>query len=133
MVLPYIDNGDTGYFSCTEHLLNKLQRMQNRALKIIFRLNRRFPTKELHQTAGVLMLDQRREMHLLSLMYKRSKIDQYIDARSINTCAHRGTLICIECPRLDKFRASVKFAGATLYQLNFKRLTHTIVLDIKPN
>ena len=60
----------------TNDLLNKLQRMQNRALKIIFRLNRTFPTKELHQTAGVLMLDQRREMHLLNLMYKRSKIDQ---------------------------------------------------------
>ena len=110
MVLPYIDYGDTFYFSCTKDLLNKLQRMQNRALKIIFRLNRRFPTKELHQTAGVLMLDKRREMHLLNLMYNRSKIDQYIDARSINTRAHRGTLMLIERPRLDKFRASVKFA-----------------------
>ena len=60
----------------TNDLLNKLQRMQNRALKIIFRLNRTLPTKELHQTAGVLMLDQRREMHLLNLMYKRPKIDQ---------------------------------------------------------
>ena len=115
MVLPYIDYGDTFYFSCTKDLLNKLQRMQNRALKIIFRLNRRFPTKELHQTAGVLMLDKRREMHLLNLMYKRSKIDQYIDARSINTRAHRGTLMLIERPTLDKFRASVKFAGATLW------------------
>ena len=76
MVLPYIDYGDTFYFSCTKDLLNKLQRMQHRALKIIFRLNRRFPTKELHQTAGVLMLEKRREMHLLNLMYKRSKIDQ---------------------------------------------------------
>ena len=116
MVLPSIDYGDTVYFSCTKDLLNKLQRMQNRSLKIIFRLNRRFPTNELHQTAGVLMLDQRREMDLLNLMYKRSKIDQYIDARSINTRAHRGTLmLIIERPRLDKFRASVKFAGATLW------------------
>ena len=39
MVLPYIDYGDTVYFSCTKDLLNKLQRMQNRALKIIFRLD----------------------------------------------------------------------------------------------
>ena len=60
-------------------------------------------------------LDKRREMHLLNLMYKRSKIDQYIDARSINTRAHRGTLMLIERPKLDKFRASVKFAGATLW------------------
>ena len=37
MVLPYIDYGNTVYFLCTNDLLNKLQRMQNRAFKIIFR------------------------------------------------------------------------------------------------
>ena len=38
MELPYIDYGDTVYFSCTKDLLNRLQRMQNRALKLFLDL-----------------------------------------------------------------------------------------------
>ena len=54
--------------------LPKLQRLQNRGLRILFKTQLPMTTNELHKKAGVLPLSYRRTIHELCLMHHRSHI-----------------------------------------------------------
>ena len=62
----------------------KLQSMQNRFLRIVFR-NENLTTAEMHVRMGVGKLDNRRNLHLGGQMYRRSRIPEYLDNRNLAT------------------------------------------------
>ena len=64
MILPYFDYGDIIYMGGNANLLNKLQVLQNRALKVCLQVYTRFPTIELHIKCNTKLLTSRRELHL---------------------------------------------------------------------
>ena len=71
MILPYFDYGDIIYNSASQEGLDKLQRLQNRCLKICKRLDVRFETRELHMVTKVPKLEFRRKAHVNNFMHGR--------------------------------------------------------------
>ena len=69
-ILPILDYNDIIYSLGTELQKDKMQKIQNRALRTIFR-NKTLSTLEMHDQAKVKYLAERREAHTLALMYRR--------------------------------------------------------------
>ena len=77
-ILPYIDYGDIFYMSTTNEVLDKLDKLQYRALRICLGTTYRTPRVELIQRTQIPLLKYRRMAHLRNVMYKRSWDQQYI-------------------------------------------------------
>ena len=88
MILPYFDYGDVIYNSTNQDGLDKLQRLQNKCLKICKGYNSRYDTVDLHTETKSPMLKARRFAHVNNFMYSRLSNPLYIDARNIRTRAH---------------------------------------------
>ena len=89
-VLPYFDYGDILYIGTNGKSLDKLQKLQNRALRICLRSPPRTPVISLHKRAGLPMLADRHHAHLLNYMYKRSLKAEYHVVRPRNTRLFEG-------------------------------------------
>ena len=68
-ILPYFDYGDIFYLFCPGALLEKLQRIQNRALRICLNSAPREPRIALHKKAGVPLLYHRRLTHVRNFAF----------------------------------------------------------------
>ena len=112
MILPYFDYGDVIYNSAGQEGLDKLQRLQNRCLKISKGYNVRFSTKELHAITKMPMLENRRKSHINNFMFGRLKRKDLVDKRDIRTRAHDAPLFKIGAPKNEAYKRSVQYAGA---------------------
>ena len=72
MVLTYFDYADIVYHRASQPLLTKIQRLQNRGLRICQGVGGRHPTKETHKAANLPILASRREHHLRVHAYKQT-------------------------------------------------------------
>ena len=71
MVLPYFDYGDMVYGNASQDGLDRLQRLQNKCLKICMGFNRRHGTANLHSVTRTPQLKDRRLAHMNNFMYSR--------------------------------------------------------------
>ena len=71
MLLPYLDYADAIYSMSNAKDLEKLQKLQNKCLRICLSRARRFSTGGAHKLSKVPFLKDRRVAHSLNLMYKR--------------------------------------------------------------
>ena len=81
MVLPYFDYGDVIYHTAGKGDLEKLQRLQNRCLKICLRTDMRQDTLRVHSLTSSNLLKERREAHVCNFMYKRKERATLLDDR----------------------------------------------------
>ena len=112
MILPYFDYGDVIYNVASQEGLDRLQRLQNRCLKICKNLNIRHDTNDLHRITKMPRLDLRRKAHINNFMYGRLKQVALVDARDIRTRAHDAPLFKVSIPANETFKRSVLYAGA---------------------
>ena len=112
MILPYLDYGDVIFANAGQEGLLKLQRLQNRCLKICKGYNVRFETDELHYMTKVPKLDVRREAHVNNFMYNRLSMAHLVDERDIRTRAHDAPMFIVDFPNLMAFKRAVKYAGS---------------------
>ena len=112
MVLPYFDYGDVIYNTANKDGLDKLQRLQNRCLKICKNVNIRFDTDELHRATKMPRLQARRTAHINNFMYKRLGRTDLRDGRDIRTRAHDAPLFKVGIPKGEAFKRSVVYAGS---------------------
>ena len=79
-ILPIFDYGGFLIDSCTQKLRDDLQKLQNKALRIIhgYRLDNSPSVKDLHNRSGLLSLEQRREKQLLHMMLWYSKSEKHL-------------------------------------------------------
>ena len=70
LIVPHLDYCDIIWDVATVQCKNKLQVLQNKALRIINKTNWRTPVQELHTSGKLPMLDDRRKYHLDIFMYK---------------------------------------------------------------
>ena len=112
MILPYFDYGDVVYNSAGQEALAKLQRLQNRCLKICKGFNVRFETKELHTITKMPMLEDRRAAHVIvnNFMYSRLGKKELLDEHNIRTRAHDALLFKVAIPKNEAFKRSVQYA-----------------------
>ena len=112
MILPYFDYGDVIYNSANQERLDKLQRLQNRCLKISKGLGIRYGTDALHAITKVPKLEVRRTAHINNFMQGRLKCTSLLDNREIRTRAHDAPLFKVEVPRVESYKIAVRYAGS---------------------
>ena len=112
MVLPYMDYSDVVYTKAAEADLDRLQRLQNRALKICLNSNRHESTEYIHRQTKVPLLDNRRKNHLLSYMYKQKDLGINLDIPRINTRSADAPRFVLRQPNLSCYKRSVEYEGA---------------------
>ena len=79
MVLPYLDYGDIFIIGANKSKLAKMQRLQNRGLKMCLSAGYRTSTNEIHHRVKLPLLEDRRTTHLRNFMFRRSRIPKYLD------------------------------------------------------
>ena len=107
MILPYFDYGDVIYNSASQEGLNKLQKLQNRCLKICKGFNGRFGTEGLHAITKMPRLENRRVAHI-----NRLSKPSLLDDSEIRTMAHDTHLFKLEVPKVEAYKRSLQLAGS---------------------
>ena len=113
MILPYFDYGDIIYGSANKDGLDKLQRLQNKGLKLCMGYDRRHNTDDLHREAKCPKLESRRSAHVNNFMFNRIDRSDLVDNRPIRTRAHDAPLFRVDIPKNETFKRSVAYAGST--------------------
>ena len=111
MIVPYFDYGDVMYNQASQEELDKLQRLQNKCLKICKGYNRRHGTVALHESTKVPLLSKRRIAHVNNFMYCRLGNPSLIDSRDIRTRAHDAHIFKVTIPNLEAYKRSIVYAG----------------------
>ena len=113
MILPYFDYADIIYDKANQGELDKLQRVQNRCLKICMLTNIKTDTDFVHSHTKVPKLENRRKVHLRNFMFQRKSNDQLLDTIPVNMKARDAPLFKTEFPRYEAYKRSVLYNGAT--------------------
>ena len=77
-ILPYFDYGDIFYNKTFSRTLLKLQKLQNRAMKLCMGKDARYNTNLLHVEAKIPLLEPRRIAHIVNFAHHRAHDQQYI-------------------------------------------------------
>lgn len=116
-ILPLLDVGDVFYDCTTKSLLDKLQCLQNRAIRIIYRLGSRDNTDKMHSDMKILKLRDRRLLHILQLARWVSDKDENCNTRDLLTRAHeqgRKNLLTYR-PNKRRCQQSCSYKAARLW------------------
>ena len=115
MILPYLDYADVIFDKAHSKDLEKLQRLQNRCLKLCSGWDRLFSTDLAHKRSHVPFLSDRRKTHKLNFMYKRLSRKDLLNNREIRTRAHDAPLFSVAIPRCEAFKRSVGYSGSVAW------------------
>ena len=115
MVLPYFDYGDMIYQSVNSKHLSKIQKLQNRGLRICFGHRNILSIDDMHTEAKLVKLEIRRTHHVYNFMFKQKLNQSVVDNRNIRTRAHDAILYESNMPRCEKFKKNVFYYGARLW------------------
>ena len=110
--MPYFDYGDILYMGTHKETTTKLQRLQNRALKICTLVEPRCATARLDFETKMSMLEQRRTAHLRNFMFKRKDNIDYVDMRETGTRQRDAIIMKTIKANLKVFENSVYYKGA---------------------
>ena len=92
-MLPYFDYGDILYNGAVSKLLDKLQKLQNRALRICLNSVEPLSIKDLHARTGMPLLGHRQNVDLINFMFKRKEDTNYQDVNPLRTRRHDAILV----------------------------------------
>ena len=112
MLLPYFDYADVIFSNTSTGDLDKLQRLQNKCLRLCNQRIRNVNTARLHKTTKVPFLKDRCRAHVLNFMYIRKSKPGLLNVREIRTRAHDGPLFNVPIPRCEAFKRSVVYFGS---------------------
>lgn len=113
-ILPIFDYNDIIYKLLTKQQQTKIQRIQNRALRIVYK-GKNLPVKEMHRRSELDYLECRRYHHLMALMYNRTKDTKYID-RTVRITRRAGAkLLTVPKPKTNKLKKVPIYNGSTMW------------------
>ena len=109
-VVPYFDYGDIFLMDINQKTIDKMQKLQNRALRICLALDGRSNVDDMHNTCNINKLIQRREVHLLNFVYNRAHKVSYVQEGNRD-------LRRFDAPILKEIRSNNRsFEKSVLYQ-----------------
>ena len=141
MILPFFDYADVVYHNANSCELEKLQRLQNRALKLCLGFHKREDTELVHRTAKVPLLENRRKSHVFNFMYKRKEMNHNLDVLVIHTRSADAPRFILPIPNLQCYKRSLEYSGAKTWNelpkelklipnyLSFKNQLHKRLMD----
>ena len=115
MILPIVEYVDILYDGSNLYLLNKLQTLQNRGLRIVYNMQFHVPVISLHEMCDIAKLTWRRNMHLLLYMYKQKNNMNIVNSRLINTRLHDALVFANNKPNIEKYKNNVLYKGPVLW------------------
>lgn len=85
-ILPQFDYCSSVLFQCNECQVKKLQKLQNRALRIILKRKRRSNVKKMLNILGMLNVSQRINFNVLCIVYilKNNLLPSYLSENLLN-------------------------------------------------
>ena len=113
MLLPYFDYADIVYDKARQSDLDKLQRVQNKSLKICLLANSKTDTDFVHTHARTPKLCNRRKVHLRNFMFTQKRLLHLLDAKQVCTRARDAPLFKVATPNCEAYKRSVSYNGAT--------------------
>ena len=111
MLIPILQYGDFLYDGSNQNLLDKLQTLQNRSLRIIYSKQFHVPVVLLHEVSYIAKLALRRRMHLLLYMHKQKSNMNIVNSRVINTRLHDALIFVNDKPKSEKYKNTVLYKG----------------------
>ena len=111
MILPLLEYGGVFLGSCTERERTKLQRLQNQALRTIYKKDNHTNLYSLHDKAKLLPLNLRREIALIKIIYNKVHNSHETQTKKMTTRAHDGPVIDVTKPNSTKYLKSIAYSG----------------------
>lgn len=113
MILPYLEFGNVFLLNCTEGDLMKIQRTQNRCLKILMKRDSLYETELLHWDARLATWWLRALTSAMQLMFKYkfdcSLLAIRTDENVVSTRSQRGPVFHTVFPRSERFAKSTAY------------------------
>ena len=117
-ILPIIDCCDLFQNLWNVDKLNKLSKLQNCGLRIVFTGRAHLLDEaEMHAEAKLTVLKARRFFHLLCVMYRKSKCAEYLDRRDIPTRQFDKIQFIVITPVIKKAFKTPNYLGSQLWDL----------------
>ena len=112
MLLLYFDYADVIFHKSNTGDLDKLQRLQNKCLRMSNLRVRNASTDRLHKISKIPFLKDRRKAHVLNFMFIRKNKPGLLNVREIRTRAHDAPLFNVPIPRCEAFKRSIIYSGS---------------------
>ena len=128
MILPIIEYGDIYLSATSKENRNKLQKLQNKALKCALGRDKRYNTRKLHAEAKILPLARRRKLHLLYHVYQISHMPSFHGWKrrpTRNLRSSKKKLLKIKKPNIVKFQKSIAYQGPRTWNALPKDIQNT--------
>ena len=116
MVLPYFDYVDVVIAGTSLNLLSKLQKLQDKCLKICLNITEKCESNALHNRAKVAKLSDRREMHVNNFVFRLIQNGSLMPAQTrdgTQTRTSSAPYLDVLMPVNDTFKHSLAYFGAT--------------------
>ena len=108
-ILPYFDYGNIFYNKTFNRTLSKLQKLQNRALKLCLGKDSRYITNHLHSDANVPKLVPRRAADIVNFAYHRAHDQQQLRQIDRHLRPRAAPLLYEQFSRCESFRRSAVY------------------------
>ena len=108
-ILPILDYGDILYHTANAKYPDKMQRSQNKALKICLKQDMRTHTVNIHNDANINYLVHRRYSHACVEGYKRAKKVRYRKNTVVNTRLCGGPVLLSKLPHTEAYKRSMEY------------------------
>ena len=133
-MLPLLDYADLVYEQNFKYVNKQLQKIQNRALRLIYNqhlieYDNRLSTYVLHENAKMCRLKYRRGKHLLIHAYDLASKPDNLDRRQLPTRAHEGKRLSIPKIGNKKFYRSIYYRAADSWN---KLIPSMTLIDSRP-
>ena len=123
LIVPYFDYGDLIYGSAFNKYVDKLQKVQNRAARIILRVKpeSHVSVAEMHNALGWQFLDKRRHNHTTVFMYKvmhdltPAYLQNEFEFAPQYYSSRLGEKLLLPKPRTNALKKAFKYRGAKTY------------------
>lgn len=113
MVLPYLEYGNCFLLGSDVVSLKKLQRAQNRGLKVALSRDVRYGTNDLHKEAGLASWEVHARIAQTRLMFKYKYNEEYVEhnVEGRLTRLQMGPIYKLITPRTDRYKNSISYMG----------------------
>ena len=111
MIVPLLYYGDIIYSGTTDKNLSRLQKLQNRGLRICLNTQGYISRIQLHLSCKVFPLKRRRKINLRKYMYKQKENQDIVVNRNIRTRRHDAVVFEMCKPNLELVKKSTMYRG----------------------
>ena len=113
-LVPIFDYNDIYYGLLTQQQLVKMQRIQNRALRTVFK-GKVLTTAQMHQLADIALISDRQKLHLQTLMYDRAQCSEYQATPTRNTRQTEAVTLIVPKPKTSRLAKAPIYRGSRMW------------------